>query len=326
MVSTPGPNGTPPAIRGIQEAWLTGTGEHGMKITAWYLPVATLLIAGCDVGEVQVQPLPPAELPTAEARFGLPEVEGDWHLAGWELADRDVLDEDPALPPLGVLRLERQRLDSIGGRYTIGTSNAPVIGEVRRDSVIAVVAFYDVGARFATGSVRGDTLWIELTNLPGTEDWPAGTRAALFRGREAPPRPWRRVAGELPVRDTLYFDTARVDTLPPDPAPLAPDMERTPEPGAPTTPAPTPAPPRREPAAPPPAQPAPRPRAPAPDPAPVQPAPVPDPVPEPVPDPEPDPEPPPVDTAPRPPGVVPPGPVTDLPPERVAGGAARGLR
>jgi hypothetical protein len=292
-----------------------------MRSIGWSAAAILVLTAGCDAGEVRIQPLPPMDLPTPEARFGLPEVSGDWRLVGWEIASREVLDEAPLPATPGAFRIDRQRLDSIGGHFAGRDAAAPLVGEVRRDGVVSLVAFIaGTGGRFAAGRVLGDTLWIEYTNLPETEEWPRGTRAA-FRRIESPLPPWVRIAGQLPMRDTLLLDTARVDTLPvfvnpegPDtvPAPpVRPQPQAAPQQTAPQQTAPPPA-PRRETPAPRP-EPTPQPRA---DPRPDPPAPRPQPADTPRREP-PAPEPalpPPPDTTPRP-QVEPPGPRTDLPPE-----------
>src|SRR5690606_13432895 len=97
----------------------------------------------CDPADnVRVQELPPLDESSIEARLGLPVLEGAWRFAGWELAEGDSLGLEAELPALGVLALEAQQRDSLGGYYLAeGGERAPLYGEVRRDSVVALVAF-----------------------------------------------------------------------------------------------------------------------------------------------------------------------------------------
>jgi hypothetical protein len=255
--------------------------------------VALALAAGCDPAEgIELEPLPGAEGITAEARYGLPEIAGEWSFAGWEIPGEEP-DSPPRLRPLGRLLVEGQRYDSVGGHYLGGGLRYPVVGEVRRGGVFSLVAFDEEGeGRYLAGRVERDTLWVVLTNLPAVEEWPRGTRGGFIRQRVE--RPFLRAVGG---RDVL----APVDTMPLDTLP-------GPDPDAPMGPPPTALPPEqvtpRQPAQPQPAQPQPerpRPQQPAPQPVPVEPRPAPAPPPAPTPPPaEPDPEPTPPPPAPPP--------------------------
>lgn len=164
-----------------------------------------LLAAGCDPAEnVRVQPLPPLEGASPEARAGLPEIAGQWRFAGWELAEGDSAALAGPLPGFGELRLETQRLDSVAGFYLFPGGRLPVVGEVRRDSIVALVAGLGEGeGRYLAGRVSRDTLWVSLTTLlePGT--WPTGAQAAFVRSPVS--ATFARLQGEVPVpvQDTL---------------------------------------------------------------------------------------------------------------------------
>ena len=139
--------------------------------------------------------------------------------------------------------LQIQKLDSIAGSYTADGVRFPVIGEVRRDQRIALVAFApDDQSRYAAGEVRNDTLWVELTSFAAAESWPVGTRAAWVKG--TPAAPFLRLPGvptAPPAADTLALPPAESAAVPGIP------VETTPAPAAPT-PTPTPAgPPARAP-------------------------------------------------------------------------------
>lgn len=249
-----------------------------------FLLVVTTLAAGCDpADEVRVQPLPPLERSTPEARAGLPEVEGVWRFAGWELAPDDSASLQRELPALGALQLQTQRLDSVAGFYQAGEGRLPLVGEVRRDSVLALVALSGPGqGYFLAGRVSRDTVWMSLTSLlePGT--WPTDARVAFVRSPVA--APFVRLHGApppaLPVDSALAASLAAADsaaaaagTVPGDtaapaptrPAATAPPMG-TPPAAAPQTSAPQPRPaaPQPRPAAPQPATPRPTPPAPRP--------------------------------------------------------------
>lgn len=155
------------------------------------LLVGALLVAvqACDLaGDAQVQPLPPLSRPSPAARAGLPEIAGEWRFAGWDLPTADTAAALAGLPAPGTLLIETQRADSLAGVYVTGPERHRLVGEVRRDSIVALVAFSPAGeGRFLAGTVRGDTLWMELTSLAVAEPWPAGTRAAFMRGATASP-------------------------------------------------------------------------------------------------------------------------------------------
>jgi hypothetical protein len=158
----------------------------------WTLAVALLM--GCDAAQdVQVQPLPSLELLTSEARVGVPEVAGIWRFAGWELAVGDTNRVASTLPGFGDLLLETQRLDSIAGFYVAGEGRLPLIGEVRRDSVVSLAG----GDRFLAGKVSSDTLWLTLTSLVPSADWPDQARAAFVKS--APSSRFVRVRGQVPA-------------------------------------------------------------------------------------------------------------------------------
>jgi hypothetical protein len=218
---------------------------------------------------VEVQPLPPLERPAAEARAGLPLVAGVWHFAGWEVANAEAGAALGAPARPGDIVVETQRIDSIAGFLARGEVRLPVVGEVRRDSIVSLVAMAEGATqRFAAGRVRADTLWIELSNLPAGELSPPTVRWAFVRTAAGQPF-FRLPTGEL-LRDTVV---AQPTPMPPRvPAPGAEPQE----PAAPQ-PRPTPAPPAEEPAAP--AQPRPAPPPPAEDPAPPEPVPLPPPSP-----------------------------------------------
>lgn len=149
------------------------------------IPVLALLSAlgACEPAQdVRVQALPPIERPSAEARAGLPEVAGVWRFAGWDLAPEDSASLQRDLPGLGELRLQTQRLDSIAGAYVGGGGQLPVVGEVRRDSVVSLVASAGGGvAYYLAGEVARDTLWIRLSSLVEPGVWPADAQAAFVR-------------------------------------------------------------------------------------------------------------------------------------------------
>jgi hypothetical protein len=243
---------------------------------------ALALAAGCDPAEgIELEPLPGTEGISPEARYGLPEVEGVWSFAGWEIPGAEP-ESPPRLRPLGRLVVEGQRYDSVGGHYLGGGLRWPVVGEVRRGGVFSLLAFDVEGeGRYLAGRVERDTLWVVMTNLAAVEEWPRGTRGAFIR--QPVERHFLRAVGG---RDLL----APVDTLPPDTLPY-PGMD-DPAPGAPPPSVGDPQPVR--PGAEPPAAPRPAPAEPRPEPAPP---PTPDPEPEPEPEPEP---------APRPPAQRPP--------------------
>lgn len=232
----------------------------------WLRVGALLLLAACEAAEgVDVQPLPPLDPPSVERRAGLPEMQGVWRFAGWEVPLRDTVAGRAGLPAPGEIRVTTQRLDSLAGSYVREGAAFPFVGEARRDSLFSVVVFGPDGVgSFVAGRVRSDTLWVELTSLPSAQPWPTGTRAAFVRSRVG--EPFVRFPGLAPPPPPP--DTTRADTLPADTAAAAPRQPAAPgttppatRPEArpqPTRPAPTP----------PPAQPTPR------EPAPERPPPT----------------------------------------------------
>jgi hypothetical protein len=209
---------------------------------------AALAAGACgDAENVQVQPLPPLQRPSPEARAGLPEVRGVWRFAGFEIPARDttlVREKVYALTPLGDFQIGTQRLDSIAGRYVRGQVTFPFTGEVRRDSVLAIVAFSGGVGQFLSGRVLKDTLWVEMTSFSSAvESWPRGTRAALVRSRTPVTNPFRRLLGGAPINapvDSVALDSVRLDSLrragvlPPAAAPgTVPPGTGVPQPGVP---------------------------------------------------------------------------------------------
>ncbi|HET7274924.1 MAG TPA: hypothetical protein VFI91_07070 [Longimicrobiaceae bacterium] len=171
------------------------------------------MVGGCEPAEgVDVQQLPSEQRPSPEARAGLPEVSGLWRFAGWELAPEDSASLQAALPSLGQIDIQTQRLDSIAGSYLAGGGRVPVVGEVRRDGIVSVVA---PGANaFVAGQVEEDTLWVELTSLIPAEAWPDGARAAFVRGTAGPQ--FARLEGALPplaLTDSLVQDSAAAPVM-----------------------------------------------------------------------------------------------------------------
>ena len=306
------------------------------RIGAVLACIAALAAGACGEAEgVEVQPLPPLQRPSPEMRAGLPEVRGVWRFAGFEIPARDtaaVREQVYTLVPPGEFRVATQRLDSVAGQYVRDGVAFPFTGEVRRDSVLTLVAFSGGVGQFAAGRVVRDTFWIELTSFTTGQTWPRGTRAAMVRRGGG--QPFRRLLGGVPiappvdsaaVRDSIRLDSLRragVIVTPPTGAqpvpgqPLPPGVQpggvRPTVPGAqppaaqPQRPAPTPAQPQQRPPAAqpqrPPAQAQPRPQQPRPQPPRPQPQrpPVSEPVTEPVDEPDPEPSrPPPNPNAPK---------------------------
>jgi hypothetical protein len=146
------------------------------------LGIVALLAAGCDAAEgVRVQELPSLERSSPEERAGLPLVAGEWRFAGWELQPADSAYLDGTLPSFGSIRLEVQRLDSIAGHYAVAGASFPLVGEVRRDGVVSLVAQAGEGGRYLAGRIGRDTLWVSTTTLLEPGSWPAGARAAFVR-------------------------------------------------------------------------------------------------------------------------------------------------
>ena len=282
------------------------------------------LLASCDAAEeVRVQPLPPLERPSPEARAGLPELAGVWRFAGWDLAPADSGNLGRDLPALGEIRLQTQRLDSLAGAYAAAAGGPiPLVGEVRRDSIVSLVAGAGPeGPYFLAGEYARDTLWIRISSLTEPGSWPSDALAAFVRTEVASrfvrlhgttPAPPVDSAALLAADSAAAADSLRLAAAEAEPGDsLAPPITSTvsvpataflSRPGrnafgfatrSAAPPAPTVAPPvLGEPAR----QPEPQPDVQAP--APVQPAPEPEPRPEPEPEPEPPVEPQP-DSQPR---------------------------
>jgi hypothetical protein len=189
------------------------------RIGAVLACIAALAAAACGEAEgVEVQPLPPLQRPSPEARAGLPEVRGVWRFAGFEIPAGDTMavrEQIYTLTPPGEFRIATQRLDSIAGQYVREGVAFPFTGEVRRDSTLSVVAFSGGVGQFAAGRVVRDTLWIELTSFTTAQTWPRGTRAAMVRRGGA--QPFRRLLGGAPIAppvDSVALrDSIRLDSL-----------------------------------------------------------------------------------------------------------------
>lgn len=147
-----------------------------------------LVAAGCDAGrDAEIQALPPLEQPSAEARAKLPELQGRWNFAGWELGRADTAAARAGLARPGGLTIGTQRLDSLAGSYGAAPL-MPLVGEVRRSGLFSLIAADpEAGPRYLAGAFRRDTLWLELTSLAVADAWPAGTRAAFVRDSVAEP-------------------------------------------------------------------------------------------------------------------------------------------
>lgn len=182
-----------------------------MRRTARGMLLGSLLaVTACGSGDpVEIQALPPATRPSPEARIGLPEIGGEWRFAGWEVPSRESV-EDAELRPLGTLRIETQRMDSLAGYYVREEGRVPVVGEVRRDSLFSLLAEAGEMRAFLAGRVSRDTLWVELTSLEAAESWPPGTRAALARGVAG--EAFVRLPGGEPLVDPAEADTLAADT------------------------------------------------------------------------------------------------------------------
>ena len=178
----------------------------------------TVLGSGCGSSDaVEVQPLPSLEQSSPEARAGVPAIAGSWRFAGWELAENDsasLARED--LPRFGVIAIATQKRDSLAGQYVIQAGRAPLYGEVRRDSVVALVGVFGPGdLRYLAGRVTRDTVWMELSSLTEPGVWPSDARAAFVRTAVA--EPFVRLRGAVPPPSI-----ASVDTLPPAAGPGLP--------------------------------------------------------------------------------------------------------
>ncbi|HEX2209260.1 MAG TPA: hypothetical protein VHG93_16405 [Longimicrobium sp.] len=197
------------------------------RLTA-VLACAALAAGACDEAEGRVQPLPPLQRPTPEARAGLPEVRGIWRFAGFEIRPQDTLlvrEQAYQLTAPDEIRIITQRLDSIAGQIVRGGVGFPLSGEVRRDSTITFVTFGEGAGQFVAGHVRRDTFWIELTTLPIAAGWSPQARAAMVRRVGGPP--FRRLLGGAPIappvdsvrlRDSLRMDSLRRAGVPVTPA------------------------------------------------------------------------------------------------------------
>ncbi len=210
------------------------------------LGTVALLAIGCDAAEgVRVQELPPLERSSPEARAGLPQVQGEWRFAGWELGPADSALLVGSLPSFGTVRLEVQRLDSIAGSYLLAGSSFPVVGEVRRDSVLALVAQAGEGGRYLAGRISRDTLWVSTTTLVEAGSWPAGARAAFVRSPVT--ATFARLQGQPTILpgDTIQPVLAGPVEMPADegvqsPGATQPPAGEQPPAPRPTAPAPTP--------------------------------------------------------------------------------------
>jgi hypothetical protein len=266
------------------------------RFLAW-MPLAAL-VAACATADPQMEPIPDGERPSPESRFGLPTLTGDWHAAGVDGVDEEAAEAFLTYPLQ--IRVDTQRMDSIGGRLRIGGATASWFGEIRRNGHFAVaVPTGELAGGFLAGRLSGDTLWLESGTLLDGARWGSPPRWALLR--EAPERRFARTREGRVLRQMLPEDTLQLaqDTLPPDTLTEEPRVAETPR----TEPRPTPA--RPDPAAP--REPRPAEPAPTPDPVPAEPAPEPQPQPEPEPEPPPR-EPPPLLGVPVEPEPEPPPP------------------
>jgi hypothetical protein len=182
-----------------------------VKRSAVLILSIALLAGACGPADhVEVQALPSLSEASPEARAGLPTITGDWRFAGWELAEGDSASMQRELPRFGVLALATQKRDSVAGQYVIQAGRAPLYGEVRRDSVLALVGVFGSGdLRYLSGRVSRDTFWMEMSSLTEQGNWPTSGRAAFVRTAVA--EPFVRLRGALPP-------VAAVDTAVPVPA------------------------------------------------------------------------------------------------------------
>lgn len=201
--------------------------------------VATLLVVwGCDAAsDVDIQPLPALERPSAEARLGLPEIAGTWRFAGWEIERGDSVTLERTFPSFGDLALTTQRLDSIAGLFALATGTTPVIGEVRRNGDVTMVTLPGgVPDRFIAGSVAEDTLWLELTSILAPGEWPQDARAAFVTEPASEPIAWIR--GARPSMEPPVDSIAIADSIAAAQMPAAGDSLGSAIPTAPTVGAP----------------------------------------------------------------------------------------
>lgn len=182
------------------------------------LACAALAAGACDEASGEVQPLPPLQRPSVEARAGLPEVRGIWRFAGFEIRAQDTMlvrEQAYRLVPPPEMRIITQRLDSIAGQFVRDGVGFPFTGEVRRDSALSVVTFSDGVPQFAAGHIRRDTFWIELTTLSAAAGWSPEARVAMVRRVGGPP--FRRLLGGapiyVPVDSARLRDSVRMDSL-----------------------------------------------------------------------------------------------------------------
>lgn len=181
------------------------------------LGTVVLLLAGCDAAEgVPIEELPSLQRSSPEARAGLPEVAGEWRLAGVEVAAVDTAAARMAAQGRAALRIETQRLDSLAGVFVAPGVRLPLVGEVRRDGTVALAGRGPAGeSLIVAGRLRGDTLWVEIVEPAAAAPWPAGARGALIRGAPGP-RFARSRSGAL-----LYLQRP-----PPPPGSAAPGLAR----------------------------------------------------------------------------------------------------
>ena len=188
---------------------------------------------------VTVQELPGLDRSSVEARLGLAEVAGPWRFAGWELQEGDTLGLEAELPAFGILNVEVQKRDSVAGTYHgAGGGQAHLEGEVRRDSVLALVVLPAGGeGRYLVGHLDHDTLWVEKTTLLESEDWRGDARPAFVRS-EQPITPFRRVRGMVipaaPLPDSMPVGVIDSMAVPTE-ADTAASITTQPSPTAPST-------------------------------------------------------------------------------------------
>ncbi|MBW3629427.1 MAG: hypothetical protein KY464_09035 [Gemmatimonadetes bacterium] len=192
-----------------------------MKRSARLALLVAVIGSGCGPSDaVEVQPLPSLEQSSPEARAGLPRIAGAWRFAGWELAPDDSANLKGELPRFGVISLATQKRDSLAGHYVIQAGRAPLYGELRRDSVIALIGVFGPGdLRFMAGRIARDTVWMELSSL--SENWPVDARAAFTRTQVA--SPFVRLRGAIAPPPV-----AAIDTLAPAPTAGMPPVGGTP--------------------------------------------------------------------------------------------------
>lgn len=172
--------------------------------------VLVTCLGGCGPDEdVELLALPPLERPSPEARLGLPEVSGVWSFAGWEIVEGDSTSLDRTFPSFGELRFAAQRLDSIAGTFVLGGTPVPLVGDVRRDGRLTFVTLAGgVPQKFVAGTYVQDTLWLELSSVLASDEWPRNARAAFVRGAPSEPAfAWLRGARVVEVPPVLPVDS-----------------------------------------------------------------------------------------------------------------------